>query len=84
MQYKTHIVADKGLCAPVKAGDKIGTLLVLDQNNIVLAEIDIITNRHINNVEYHLIESEFGHDGFLVEHEKLNAIIDNFINNREL
>ena len=37
---------------------------------------------HIRDVEYHLIESEFGHDGFLVEHEKLNTIIDNFINLR--
>lgn len=52
MQYKTHIVADKGLCAPVKAGDKIGTLLVLDQNNIVLAEIDIITNSAVEKREY--------------------------------
>ena len=34
---------------------------------------------HIRDVEYHLIESEFGHDGFLVEHEKLNTIIQNFI-----
>ena len=38
--------------------------------------------RHIARNSYHLIESEFGHDGFLVEHEKLNEIIDNFINNR--
>jgi homoserine O-acetyltransferase len=35
---------------------------------------------HIEGVEYHLIESSFGHDGFLVEHEKLNSIIENFIN----
>ena len=34
---------------------------------------------HIRDVEYHLIESVFGHDGFLVEHEKLNTIIQNFI-----
>ena len=34
---------------------------------------------HIRDVEYHLIESEFGHDGFLVEHEKLNTIIQNFV-----
>lgn len=35
---------------------------------------------HIADVEYHLIESEFGHDGFLVEHDKLNSIIENFMN----
>ena len=34
----------------------------------------------IPNVEYHLIDSDFGHDGFLVEHKKLNDIILNFLN----
>lgn len=33
----------------------------------------------IPNVEYHLIDSDFGHDGFLVEHEQLNDIILNFL-----
>ncbi len=30
---------------------------------------------HIPNAKYYEIESEFGHDGFLVENEKLNRII---------
>lgn len=30
------------------------------------------------NVEYHRIDSDFGHDGFLIEHEKLNCILLNF------
>ena len=34
---------------------------------------------HIADVEYHLIESEFGHDGFSVEYDKLNTIIQNFL-----
>lgn len=29
----------------------------------------------IPDAEYYELESEFGHDGFLVEHEKLNAIL---------
>ncbi len=29
--------------------------------------------------DYHEIDSGFGHDGFLVEHEKLNAIISKFL-----
>ena len=33
----------------------------------------------IPNVEYHLIDSDFGHDGFLVEHKQLNEIILNFL-----
>ena len=43
-------------------------------------EAHVPLREHIADVEYHLIESEFGHDGFLVEHEKLNTIIQNFIN----
>lgn len=35
---------------------------------------------YIPNVEYHLIDSEFGHDGFLIENEKLNKIINTFMN----
>lgn len=36
--------------------------------------------RHIPRGEMHIIESDFGHDGFLVESEKLNAIIEPFLN----
>ncbi len=36
--------------------------------------------KYIKNNEYHLIESSYGHDGFLVEHEQLNNIITQFIN----
>lgn len=32
--------------------------------------------------EYREIESEFGHDGFLVEHEKLNMILKDFLNEK--
>jgi homoserine O-acetyltransferase len=45
-------------------------------------EAHVPLREHIADVEYHLIESEFGHDGFLVEHEKLNNIIKNFINTK--
>jgi homoserine O-acetyltransferase len=34
----------------------------------------------IPHTEYHVIDSNFGHDGFLIEHEKLNAIILKFLN----
>lgn len=39
---------------------------------------------YIPDVEYHVIDSQFGHDGFLVEHQKLNAIILNFLNSKSL
>lgn len=35
---------------------------------------------NIPDVRYHLIDSDFGHDGFLVEHKQLNEIILNFLN----
>lgn len=36
--------------------------------------------RSIPDVEYHLIDSDFGHDGFLIEYKKLTGIITQFIN----
>ena len=36
-------------------------------------------SRLIPNAEYHLIDSDFGHDGFLIEHVKLNDIIMNVL-----
>ena len=38
--------------------------------------------KHIPSNEYHLIDSDFGHDGFLIEHAKLNEIIRNFLGDR--
>lgn len=35
----------------------------------------------IPNASYEEIESDFGHDGFLVEHDKLNSILKDFIDN---
>ena len=39
----------------------------------------IFLYRHIPEAELFLIDSEFGHDGFLVEHEKLNSLLKPFI-----
>ena len=39
----------------------------------------IFLYRHIPDAEIFLIDSEFGHDGFLVEHEKLNSLLKPFI-----
>lgn len=57
------------------------TLVVAISSDILFPpEAHTPLREHICGAEYHLIESEFGHDGFLVEHEKLNRIITNFIN----
>jgi homoserine O-acetyltransferase len=37
---------------------------------------------YIPNVTYHLIDSSYGHDGFLIEHEKLDTIIKDFLSNQ--
>ena len=57
------------------------TLVVAISSDILFPpEAHTPLREYIRGAEYHLIESEFGHDGFLVEHEKLNRIITNFIN----
>lgn len=57
------------------------TLIVAISSDILFPpEAHTPMRQHISKNEYHLIESSFGHDGFLVEHEKLNAIIENFMN----
>lgn len=59
---------------------KARTLVVAISSDILFpVEAHRPLREHIADVEYHLIESDFGHDGFLVEHEKLNAIIQNFM-----
>lgn len=37
--------------------------------------------RHISGAQYRLIDSTFGHDGFLIEHALLNNIIKDFLAN---
>lgn len=60
---------------------KARTLVVAISSDILFPpQAHIPLREHISDVEYHLIESAFGHDGFLVEHEKLNQIINQFIN----
>lgn len=59
---------------------KAKTLIVGITSDIILPVCEqIFLYRHIPNSELFLINSEFGHDGFLVEHEKLNGILKPFI-----
>jgi homoserine O-acetyltransferase len=34
---------------------------------------------HIPGAAYHLIESAYGHDGFLLEYEKIEQVVKSFI-----
>ena len=59
---------------------KAKSLVVAITSDILFPPSDhTILVENIPNVEYHLIDSDFGHDGFLVEHKQLNDIILNFL-----
>lgn len=62
------------------AGIKAKCMVVAITSDILFPPSDhdpMVAN--IPDVAYHLIDSDFGHDGFLVEHQQLNNIILNFL-----
>ena len=70
----------RGSLEEVLRGIKSKSLVVAITSDILFPPEDhtsLIEN--IPNVEYHLIDSDFGHDGFLVEHKQLNEIILGFL-----
>ena len=76
-----NIGRHRGGIAEALRAIKARTLVVAITSDILFPpEAHTPLREYINGAEYHLIESEFGHDGFLVEHEKLNEIITTFIN----
>ena len=75
-----NIARGRGSIAEALSKIEARALVVAISSDILFPpEAHTPLREHIRDVEYHLIESEFGHDGFLVEHEKLNTIIRNFI-----
>ena len=76
-----NIGRGRGSVADALRQIKARTLVVAISSDILFpVEAHIPMRQYISDVEYHLIESSFGHDGFLVEHEKLDNIITNFMN----
>ena len=75
-----NIARGRGSIAEALSKIEARALVVAISSDILFPpEAHTPLREHIRDVEYHLIESEFGHDGFLVEHKKLNTIIQNFI-----
>ena len=75
-----NIARGRGSIAEALAKIEARALVVAISSDILFPpEAPVPMREHIRDVEYHLIESEFGHDGFLVEHEKLNTIIQDFL-----
>ena len=58
--------------ASVKAS--VATVAITSDILCPVSDLELIY-RNIPNASLHVISSEFGHDGFLIEHEKLNEII---------
>jgi homoserine O-acetyltransferase len=70
----------RGTVAEVLAGFKPRTMVIAIPSDILFPPSDhqdFVDN--IPDVSYMTIESEFGHDGFLIEHDKLNQAITNFL-----
>lgn len=72
---------ERGLVECVLKGIRSRCCIIAITSDILFppSEHDIL-RENIPNSEYHLIDSSFGHDGFLIEHEKLNHILLNFLN----
>lgn len=71
----------RGELSEVLGGIRARSLVVAISSDILFPPSDhepLV--RHIPRAEYHVIESDFGHDGFLVEYEQLDRIITDFIN----
>ncbi|MBR2866770.1 MAG: alpha/beta fold hydrolase, partial [Alistipes sp.] len=75
-----NIARGRGSIAEALRRIEARTLVVAISSDILFPpEAHTPLRENIADVEYHLIESEFGHDGFLVEHDKLNRIICDFL-----
>lgn len=71
---------ERGTVENVLQQIKAKSLVVAITSDILFPPSDhAILVENIPDVEYHLIDSDFGHDGFLVEHKQLNDIILNFL-----
>ena len=76
-----NIARGRGSVEEVLRGIKAKSLVVAITSDILFPPSDhSVMVENIPSVEYHLIDSDFGHDGFLVEHEQLNRIILDFLN----
>lgn len=75
-----NVGRERGRVEDVLKGITAKTLVVAITSDILFSpeEHQILVD-NIPNVDFHTIDSIFGHDGFLVEYEKLNEIILDFI-----
>lgn len=79
-----NVGRNRGPIADVLKGIKARTHVIAISSDILFppADHEVFIN-NIPDVRYTLINSEFGHDGFLVEHEYLTNIVKKFLNDRD-
>ncbi len=77
-----NIARGRGSLEEVLRGIRAKTLVVAITSDILFPPEDHdVMVANIPDVQYRLIDSPFGHDGFLVEYEQLDAIIKEFMEN---
>lgn len=75
-----NIARGRGSAAEVLQGIRAKTLVVAITSDILFPPSDHdVMVANIPSAEYRLIDSPFGHDGFLVEYEQLDGIITSFM-----
>lgn len=75
-----NIGRGRGGVAQALASIALPTLIVGVSSDLLFPTSDQqLIQQHIPNSRLEVIDSEFGHDGFLVEHEKLNNVLKPFI-----
>lgn len=76
----SHDVArGRGTMDEVLGAIRQPTLVVAISSDILFPPSDHRPLLQIPDVTYRVIESDFGHDGFLIEHQKLDQIIKEFL-----
>ncbi len=79
----THNVArGRGPLAEVLAGIHQPTLVVsIDSDMLIPVSEQQVLARHIPGAVHHTIQSDYGHDGFLIEHKKITVVLEDFFKN---
>ena len=75
----THNVGRRrgGVIAALRSIQTLTTVIGINTDRLVPIAEQKLMAKHIPNAEYHEISSEFGHDGFLIEGDKIGKILKN-------
>jgi len=75
-----HLGRDRGAIETVLRNLKIPILvLAVDTDQLIPSEEQLFLARHLPMSTYKIIKSDFGHDGFLLEAEKIGELITEWL-----